>query len=134
MVEGILDGILKCGKHDAPMILIKGSYICVLEYLDDLVGNLKVKTVKGGDLLFSNNVSIPLICPCCGEKDTAKSFEDQIKGLYLVSLGYQPKKDNFDEAILLYFSDNIENEPHPGDFIAIHMDSVRKIKKENKNN
>ena len=67
----LLDGILRCAKHDFPMIYIGDGYACVAEYLDWAIGGQAIvdaveKEDEYGDgypltvLVFENGVTMPL--------------------------------------------------------------------------
>lgn len=43
--RGFLDEVLKCAKHDFPMIYIGNGYTCVAEYLDQTIGGQAIVDV-----------------------------------------------------------------------------------------
>ena len=45
--HGLLDGLLQCRDHECPMIAVDDNYVCVLEYVDEEIGGLRVLEAFG---------------------------------------------------------------------------------------
>ncbi len=143
---GLLDDLLTCGEHNCPMIEIDGSYRCVIEYTDDLIGAQEVRDIvpasgdEPAELVFANGRILPLICPCCGEPlqyEDADTLLESASGLYLLGLGYVPPGEDELEGLEFIFapmlpepvdSPKMDELPEGAQVVLLHLDSVRRIR------
>jgi hypothetical protein len=120
------------------MIEIDGSYHCVIEHTDALIGAQQITDVvlASGDeptaLVFANGRRLPLICPCCAEPlqiDDADQLWESAAGLYLVGLSYLPPEEDEPECLEFIFARTLSDElPEEAQALLLHLDSVRGIK------
>jgi len=76
-----------CQKDGFPKIRINGELQCVVEYIDERIGQKKIVNVIEDDgicyYVFENGYQFPLLCYCCGEplvvKDLAQ-LKQNMKG------------------------------------------------------
>ncbi len=135
---GLLDDLLTCGDHNCPMIEIDGSYRCVIEYTDDLIGAQQITDVvlasddEPVKLVFANGRRLPLICPCCGlplQYDDADELWESATGLHLVGLRYLPPEEDEPECLEFIFAPALSDElPDEAQAVLLHLDSVRRIR------
>lgn len=142
--KGLLDGIARCGVHDCPMIQIDDHYVCVVEYANSQLGMHQITHVVPGTgsdptlLEFDNGLSLPLLCPCCGNPLHIGDFHAlavSAVGLYLVAIGSLPKDGELPDALEFVLApdgmlENLPDEivdPLPEGFqlLQLHTDCVR---------
>ena len=147
--KDIATPLIFCDEHKCPMIQIGDEYVCVIEYVDALIGAHKVvDVIPGGltldppvpiSLIFDNGCSLPLLCPCCGGPitldpkatgDQLLKIEDRLleiaKDVYLVGLGYDAEQN----GLVLAFSPDPEADLNDSEAvvdIVVHFDSIRGI-------
>lgn len=129
-MSGLLDDLIFCGEHDCPMVRIRGSYVCLFEYVDAHVGGQVVQDLVPGTrdtpatLVFGDGHTLPLLCAHCGQAlhiDEPDEALEAIAGQYLVALDY----DEDNNALVLVFAPD----PHggEGETVAVHLDSARRL-------
>lgn len=124
-----IDGLMMCEEHKSPMIEIRGNMECVIDYLNSIAGTHRINSIEKNhagvtSLVFDSSAIIPLYCPHCGQPEHCE-LDKNIVGMFLVALCYEPATKDLPEAVLLFLSDHPENEAKSGDFIPLHLDSVR---------
>jgi hypothetical protein len=127
--KGLFDGLLFCSDHDCPMIKIEDSYICALDYIDELIGQRKITSFRidkdSVSIVFDGVVVLPLLCPHCADGRPHIDEEKALNytGLHLVSLSFDKDTNSFG----MYFSEVEDGEPIEGAEIATKLDSIYKI-------
>lgn len=143
---GLLDGLVRCGYHQCPMIIIDDKYRCAIQYANDALGKQCIANVVPGSeteptwLEFDNGRSLPLVCSCCGEPlqiADVELFRQEVIGLHLAAVGYVPPEDEYAEAFEFVFAppdmlDDLPDElvgplPEGLQALAVHVDSVQGI-------
>ena len=118
-LAGLLAGLLMCGEHHCPMIVVQirgeAHHAGVLEHVDSHLGGKRVRGVVRralGDtavccVQFADGHLWPLYCPCCGEplgvRDRAQ-FRRTIVGAYLLTLADAPAAGPDPECLVCAFS------------------------------
>lgn len=138
----MLEGLLKCGEHDCPMIRVGDYYHCLFEHVDGLIGGQQIKQVLPGDddtpltLVFANRRAMPLYCADCGgplqaHVDEIEEALAAIAGWYLYSLGYAAPTAEEPEYLELVFAPSFDEagaaEPPDEQSICVHLQSAREI-------
>lgn len=133
-VEGLLDGLAHCGEHGFPMVRIGPDYVCVAEYLDQIIGLQKVTGVsRDADgviyLQFGPQRRLPLFCPCCGAATVTanlRGFERRWRGRRVESfITYQEHDEGRTWDVVGIIFSGWEPEEHR--ILAIGLKSVRRL-------
>jgi hypothetical protein len=144
IMNGLLDGLARCGEHNCPMIRIGDDYCCVIGHTDDCIGMQRVTELVTPDsgtgsarLAFANGYILPLLCPCCGESlliTDAAAFNRIARGLYLCAIGYDPPGEEPEALVIVLAPEDVLNllpdnpfDPLPEgcQVLALHLDSVK---------
>lgn len=141
--EGILEGMVHCGEHGCPMIYVDGSYVCLFEHVDALIGGQQVvdiiRSSADGEvplsLVFEGGRVLPLLCPCCGGPillDDAPDMDrilQEATGWYLQALVYHEVEGDQPECLELVLTPDLESDPDTeGSGLCVHLDSARGIR------
>lgn len=147
-MTGLLDGVIRCSKHNCPMLRIGDDYCCVIGYTNDRIGKQQVMELVMPDsedepprLVFANDYALPLLCPCCGEPLSITdpvTFNDIARGLHLLAVGYDPGEGDIREAFEIVLApgdtslpdDPSAPLPDQCQVLALHLDSVKGLYQE----
>ena len=129
ILDDIFESVMVCKEHDCPRVYINGDYVCVIEYLDEIIGLERVSKVvenENVEVTLGLDATITLSCPCCGDSNhlhlDPSTAEDYL-GLYVVSLSYEPEN----KIIFIHLSDTEDGDPIEGAFLPVSLDSVENI-------
>lgn len=127
-----------CPRDGFPMINVDGRHICSVEYADEIVGGQRVVDAVEQDgllhLIFENESSLPLTCPCCGGRLHLRSISLENLSQMLagrVLEGFRQGEwvgtgANAERHPIFGLQFSGEEDPS-GRTIQVHLDSIRRI-------
>jgi hypothetical protein len=117
-----------CEEHNCPMIFTGKDYVCVFEFVDEIIGCRKVTAFRVGknvSLILDSEIVLPLICPHCSGEEACIDIEKAklYVGLYVIGLSFN---EDF-TAFSMFFGKEENGEPLEGAEVATKLESISKI-------